>query len=370
MNVDETPRDERVAGGCDVAQTGAESDDEVGIPNGAGQIGSHPQTQMADVGRVPVIEEVLTPEGGCDGQGVGRGEMLQGCRSLGGPAGATDDNDGTLRLCQFGTQRVQIFGTRRRLYGLVRRGIGNCGGFREHVLRERQHNRARAARRGALEGAMHEFGDARGGFDFGHPFGERREHLAEFHFLKGLAAARAALYLADEEDHRGGVLKRGVNADAGMGSAGTAGHHAYAGPAGELAIGFGHVGGGAFMFGDDDLDFGRVVEGVEDVEVAFAGDAEDAVGAVDSQGVGKDAAAAAGLFGHTISKYRGLVGTGLLDAIYGNDFDGSGLGLQPEIGHGGQVEIVFGGQLRPVGHGSIDESVAEQIDQNVDCAVR
>jgi hypothetical protein len=97
-----------------------------------------------------------------------------------------------------------------------------------------------------------------------------------------------------------------VNADTGVGGAGAAGHHADAGPAGELAIGFGHVGGGALMFGDDDLDFGHVVEGVEDVQIAFARDAEDAVGAMDSQGVGKDAATAARLFGHTIQSSVGM----------------------------------------------------------------
>src|SRR4029453_7243279 len=65
--------------------------------------------------------------------------------------------------------------------------------------------------------------------------------------LEGLALDLVARHLADEENHRRRILEGGVDADRGVGGAGPAGDEADAGPAGQLAIGLGHVGGATFL---------------------------------------------------------------------------------------------------------------------------
>lgn len=100
---------------------------------------------------------------------------------------------------------------------------------------------------------------------------------------------------SDEQDQRGGVLPGEVEADEGVGGARAAGDHGDAGSAGGLAHGLGHVGRATFLAADDVGD-GGVVETVEKVEVAFAGDAEYAVDAVRLQGCGDEMAC--GLLGH------------------------------------------------------------------------
>jgi len=108
------------------------------------------------------------------------------------------------------------------------------------------------------------------------------------HLLEGAAAEEAAVHLADEEDHRRGVLAGGVHPVGGVGGAGAAGDEADARAAGELAVGVGHVGGGALVAGDDGADVRRGVQRVEHRQVALAGDAEDLVDAVAAQGLDED----------------------------------------------------------------------------------
>ncbi len=69
-------------------------------------------------------------------------------------------------------------------------------------------------------------------FDFDHGFGDRREHRAEVDFLKGFAAERIAVDLADEEQQGRRVLKRGLHADARVRRARSARYERDAGPAG------------------------------------------------------------------------------------------------------------------------------------------
>ncbi len=98
-----------------------------------------------------------------------------------------------------------------------------------------------------MEGAAHQFGDAFGLLDLRDPFGDAAEHGAVVDLLERLAAGRLAADLPDDQDHRGRVLEGGVDADRGMGGAGAAGDEADTGLAGQLAIGFGHVGGAGLV---------------------------------------------------------------------------------------------------------------------------
>ncbi len=100
------------------------------------------------------------------------------------------------------------------------------GKFGEHVLGQHKHHRAGAAGLTEMESVADMLGNARGIVDFDDPFRHRREEIFVLDLLEGLAFAGAARYLADQQDHRGRVLKRGVDADTGVAGAGAAGDEA------------------------------------------------------------------------------------------------------------------------------------------------
>ena len=97
--------------------------------------------------------------------------------------------------------------------------------------------------------------------------------------------------LADEQDQRRRVLVGGVHADGGLRRAGPARDHADPRPAGQLAVGLGRIRGARFVPARDQADR-RLVQPVEQLEVALAGDAERELRAVDRELVGQQLAAA------------------------------------------------------------------------------
>ena len=145
-----------------------------------------------------------------------------------------------------------------------------------------------------MEGAADQFRDARRVVDLRHPLGHLAEHPAEVDLLEGLPLHHVPGYLPDEENHRGGVLVSGVDADRGGGGAGTAGDEPDARPAGQLAPRFGHVRHAALLAADDEVDVVRdVVQRVEGGEETLARDAEGGVDAVQAQAVDEDLASRA-----------------------------------------------------------------------------
>ena len=169
----------------------------------------------------------------------------------------------------------------------------------EHVLRQRQHDRSRAAAHRDVEGAREIFGNAVRIADLRRPFGERGEHRPEIDFLEGLAVQHGLIGLADEEDHRRGILKGRVHADGGVGGAGPAGDEADAGLARELAKGFGHIGRAALLTAGDEPDrIARVIERIERGQIGFAGHAEDMACAMDPERLDQGLATGAYGLGH------------------------------------------------------------------------
>ena len=148
------------------------------------------------------------------------------------------------------------------------------GALAQHVLGQRDDNRAGAARTRDLKRLVQQLGHALGHVDLRHPFGERRVHLAEIDFLKRLAVDLVARDLTDQHDHRRRILVRGMDADRGVARAGAARHEQHAGLAGQFAVGLGHEGRAALLPAGHEADFGGVVERVEHFEIALAGDAE------------------------------------------------------------------------------------------------
>src|SRR3546814_8993552 len=80
------------------------------------------------------------------------------------------------------------------------------------------------------------------------------------------------------------VCSSDLDADRAVAGAGAARHHGYAGAAGHLAVGFGHVGDAAFLPAVDDPDrVLRVVQRVDHPEIALDRHAEPSVDTVDLQ---------------------------------------------------------------------------------------
>jgi len=175
---------------------------------------------------------------------------------------------------------------------LIGLGVGDIREVGQHVLGQRDHDRAGAAGGRDMEGAADDLGDARGIVDLGRPFRHRAKDGAVVELLEGLALAHAAVDLTNEEDQRGRVLIGDVDAGRGIGGAGAARHETDAGLAGELAGGFRHHAGAAFGAADGDLHRG-VVQRVEHGEIALARHAEGVGGAVDQKLVDEDLPASA-----------------------------------------------------------------------------
>ena len=142
--------------------------------------------------------------------------------------------------------------------GTARGSTGAAVGVVSMSSGKHQHHRARPALHRGVKGTRHVLGQSVGLLDLGNPLGHAEragaEDLPVVEFLKGLAVALVAGHLADEQHHRRRVLERGVQTDRRIARAGTAGHEAHPGPAGQLALRFGHEGCATFVAAGDEAD--------------------------------------------------------------------------------------------------------------------
>ena len=99
--------------------------------------------------------------------------------------------------------------------------------------------------------------------------------------------------MADEQHHRGGILKRRMHSDRGVRGARSAGDHADAGPTGELSVRFGHIGCSALMPCADERNFRHIMQRVEHRQVTLTRHAVDAPHALEAQSVDENLPAAA-----------------------------------------------------------------------------
>lgn len=283
-----------VAAAADLAEAAADHQQQVGLLHRLAQLGAGGQAQVAGVLRVAVVEQVLAAERQGDRQALALGEGAHVGDRLGRPATATEHQQRAPGLLQQCLHLLQLCRRRMAVDAPAGQGVGHLDHVGQHVLRQHYHHRAGAAADGTLEGLGELLGHTPGVVDLHHPLGQRRVHLPVVDFLEGLAAELVAGHLADEQQHRRGVLEGGVHAHRGVGGAGAAGDEADARLAGELGVRLGHVGGAAFLAAHHQVDpFPRIVQGVEHRQVAFAGHAEGAFHAIEQQGVDQDLAAAA-----------------------------------------------------------------------------
>src|SRR6185295_15375824 len=105
------------------------------------------------------------------------------------------------------------------------------------------------------------------------PLGETADRVGDVDLLEALPAARGALDLADEGEHRARVGEGGVDPDGQVRSADGARAEARGGPACELRVRLGHERGGALVPSRDDIDPDRL-EALEQAKEALAGDRE------------------------------------------------------------------------------------------------
>ena len=155
-----------------------------------------------------------------------------------------------------------------------------------------------------MKGPADIFRNARRIVDLRHPFGHLAEHPAVVDFLKGLAFHHPARHLTDQQHHRRRILEGDMDAGTCIGRAGTAGHHADTGPAGELAIGIGHHGRAAFLAAHHRADTVALLQAVDNRQIAFAGHTEDEIYPLLNQRIDKNMATETAMAG-TVTRGRG-----------------------------------------------------------------
>ena len=289
----------RVARGLDVAEARADHEQGVGVSKARGKHRVLPQSEVARVAGCVVVHVVLAAPRSGDGHAARLepgGELpARVCR----PRLPADDRERTLGRGEQPAHGLEVAWGGRRLSRGVGGSVGDVRALAEHVLRQRQDDRARPARGRGPERARHELGDPVDLVDLGRPLRERAEHLAVVELLECLAPDVASPDLADEEDERGRVLERGVHADRRLCRAGTARDKADARLPGELPVGLGHVRGPRLVTAGDETD-GAVAQRVENVDVALAGNAERQLRVVQRQLVDEDPPARAGAHSGTV----------------------------------------------------------------------
>ncbi len=149
----------------------------------------------------------------------------------------------------------------------------------QHVLRQRDHDRARRAGGGEMEGARCDLGDHLRGIDLEHRLGRVGKGFRVVHLLQRQPALLETLDLADEEDRRDGVMKGAVDRDRDVRGARSAADEAYPGLAADTRVRERHEAGAAFMPADDQTDVRMLDQRVGHGEIALA---RNAIGNVDT----------------------------------------------------------------------------------------
>ncbi len=102
-------------------------------------------------------------------------------------------------------------------------------------------------------------------------------------FLERFLAHVLFRHLTDQQNHRRRVLLRGMHADRGVGGARAPRDHHHAGAPGQAGVGAGHECGAAFVAAGHHVDAGKVMQRVQNAQIAFAGHHKHAVDRVGGQ---------------------------------------------------------------------------------------
>ena len=287
--------EEGVAGANDLAQARSDGEDEVGLTHALRELRTRPDGEVARIARVEVIDAVLAAKRAGGREPVGLGKRDDVANRLRRPRAAAEQHQRPSRSGEQLAQPRHLGRTRACLHRFVGCGIDRRRGLAQHVFGEHDHHRAGPSGSRQRKRSRRQLRDAGRVVDLHHPLGHLAVHPAEVELLERPAPKKGARDLADEEDHRRRVLIGRVHADARVGRARTARNETDARPASEFAVGFGHVGGAAFLPAHDEADLlARVIERVEHGEVALARHAVGGVDAVDEELIDEDLCAGAG----------------------------------------------------------------------------
>ena len=273
-----------------LAEPAADREDEVRVVQPRCDPLVHRDAEDADVARRAVVDEVLAAERARDRERARLAEGEDVAARLRRPATFADDDQRALRGGEQLAHATELLRARRDARRLDRRRIGDVGLLREHVLGQREHDRAGPPRHGERDRLGEVLRDALRRVDLPRRLRDPPEDPRVVELLPGLASAKRARDLADEEEHRRRVLAGGVHADRRLGRARPARDEADARSPRELADRFRRVRRALLVAAGDEPDR-RVVERVEHREVALARDAEGKLDPVSLELVDEDPAA-------------------------------------------------------------------------------
>ena len=176
---------------------------------------------------------------------------------------------------------------RRDLRRLDPRPVRNVRLLGEHVLGQREDDGTRPSGDRDRVRLGHVLGNPLGAVDLPRRLRDAAEHLRVVELLPRLPPAERARHLPHEEEHRRRVLLRRVHADRRLRRTGATRHEADPGTPGELPVRLRRVRRTLLVAARHEAD-GRVVERVENRQVALARQAEGEVGAVQLELVDED----------------------------------------------------------------------------------
>ena len=285
--------------GLDLADLSAEHDQDIRRPRISDQTGIGPDAQRADEAGVVVVDQVLAAKAHgrrqVEAPGKRRDPIPRGRR----PAHPAEQQ-------QWRPGGGQQFGELGQRPG-VRLGVGGLGRLRGEgghgrqldVFGQSNDDRPGPSGKGERNGFLHDPGDVLGPVRDEDPFCHPAIEGGKIDLLKRHAPFGAGGGMADQQDHRHAFLFGGMNADGRIAGAGSAGHHAHAGPSGQAGIGLGHIGGAPFLAADMEGEaVSRLANGVEYAEITLAGHAIGPVDAVGRQNVNNRLAAGPCLAAH------------------------------------------------------------------------
>ena len=264
----------------DVAQAGAEHEQEVGVAQDRHLRRRVRQPHVAGVEPVGVREEVLPAEGH-DGRHLpALGEGKQSFSPAAPVEAAAGEHERALGRREPRPQGCDVLRMRRRPHQRLRMHRLGIDPRREHILRQRDDDRPREPGHGNLQAPQDRLGNARRIGDLRHPFGDAAEHACVIDLLERVATQVRRGHLPDQQDQGHRILLRGVDRNRGVARARAAAHAGDAGTAGEARIGERHEPRPGFVAAHHRVDVGPAMERVEQREIALARDAEEAVDAM------------------------------------------------------------------------------------------
>ena len=134
--------EQRVPPGRHLAEPTADREHEVRVVQPRGDPLVHRHAEDADVARRAVVDEVLAAKRARDRERVRLAEGEDVAARLRRPAALADDDQRTLGGGEQLAHATELLRARRDARRLDRRRIGDVGLLREHVLGQREHDRA------------------------------------------------------------------------------------------------------------------------------------------------------------------------------------------------------------------------------------